>query len=139
MTVRSMFPEESAETRAVARRCFGSFAMIFFNLGVETLVCEEDGRILGGAALGRFSAGERECGVVKWIFTAPDAQGRGVANRLLAAAMRWFAEEACTDVFACIEGYNTASSNRFFDAGFRPMGFRDQIARFGSNLPRVWL
>ncbi len=139
MNVRPMNPEESRETRGVARRCFGAFAMIFFDFGAHTLVCEEDGRILGGAALGRFSAGEREGGVVKWIFTAPDAQGRGVANQLLAAAMAWFDEEACTDVFACIEGYNTASSNRFFDAGFRPMGFRDQIARFGSHLPRVWL
>ena len=139
MNVRPMNPEESRETRGVARRCFGAFAMIFFDFGAHTLVCEEDGRILGGAALGRFSAGDREGGVVKWIFTAPDAQGRGVANRLLAEAMAWFDEEGCTDVFACIEGYNTASSNRFFDAGFRPMGFRDQIARFGVSLPQVWL
>ncbi len=139
MNVRPMNPEESRETRGVARRCFGAFAMIFFDFGAQTLVCEEDGRILGGASLGRFSAGSRDRGVVKWIFTAPDAQGRGVANRLLAAAMAWFDEAGCTDVFACIEGYNTASSNRFFDAGFRPMGFRDQIARFGSHLPRVWL
>lgn len=139
MTVRPMIPDESTATRAVARRCFGAFAMVFFDFGAQTLVCEEDGRILGGVALGRFTAGARECGVVKWIFTAPDAQGRGVANHLLDAAMRWFDEEACTDVFACIEGHNTPSSNRFHDAGFRPMGFREQIAHYGATLPRVWL
>lgn len=139
MTVRPMNPEESKATTAIARSCFGGFGMLFFDLGTHTLVCVEHDRILGGAALGVFTAGKHLCGVVKWIFTAPDAQGRGVANRLLAEALRWFDTHGCTDVVACIEGHNTASSNRFADAGFFPVGFGTQAAHFGFALPRVWL
>ncbi|TVQ35880.1 MAG: GNAT family N-acetyltransferase [Spirochaetaceae bacterium] len=149
MIVRPMTPADRSETRSVARRCFGYFTILFFDFGAQTLVCEEDGRIIGGIALGVFAAtprsqragreSEGRAGVIKWLFTLPEAQGRGVANALLQRALNWFNNQGCAELVTCVEGHNTASSNRFYDAGFRPLGFCAQLARYGAVLPRVWL
>jgi L-amino acid N-acyltransferase YncA len=138
VTIRPMTASDRAEARSVARRCFGYVAMIFFDFGKQTFVCEQEGKIIGGVSLGLFVAGTRSYGVVKWIFTLPESRGQGAANRLVQTALSWFDGQGCDDVLACVEGHNTASSNRFFDAGFRLLGFRDQLERFGSTLPRVW-
>lgn len=145
MNVRPMTAADRTGTRAVARRSFGHFAMLFFDFGARTFVVEDQGRIVGGIALGVFDAGRHRdetrfrCGVIKWIFTLPEAQGRGVAGLLLSAALDWFRDQRCTDYLACVEGYNTASSNRFYDVGFRPFGLRAQLKRYGASLARVWL
>lgn len=145
MNVRPMTAADRTETRAVARRSFGHFAMLFFDFGKQTFVVEDQGQVVGGIALGVFDAGRHRgqtrfrCGVIKWIFTLPEAQGRGVAGLLLGAALDWFRDQRCTDYLACVEGHNTASSNRFCDVGFRPFGLRAQLKRYGASLARVWL
>ena len=54
MIVRPMSPAGRTETRSLVRRCFGHFTMLFFDFGVQTFVCEESGRIIGGIALRAF-------------------------------------------------------------------------------------
>ncbi len=138
MTIREMRREEQKQTIRCARRAFGDLHVLFISLKGHVLTAEQDQAILGGIVLTRFSLGEEQCGMVKWLFTDPDAQGTGVAGALVARAMEWFTEYQCTTVFTCIEGFNTASQNRFRDTGFAPVSFPRQVYYFGARLPRVW-
>ena len=121
------------------RRSFGGLAAMLFSTGKAAFVAELDGRMVGGVTLGAFDidAGRRG-GVVKWVFTLPEARGLGVASLLLDEAMVWFGAQGVTDAFACIEGLNAGSSNRFAERGFEPLGFAAQVRRYGARLPRVW-
>ena len=139
-TIRELKPGEKKELKSVMRRCFGWFASLFFDLGDMAYVYEVDGAIAGGITISSFRIdGTRRGGVVKWVFTLPEARGQGAASLLIHRAMEWFAVQECTHVFACVEGYNTGSSNRFAGLSFRVFSFAEQLRSFGTHLPQVWL
>lgn len=138
--IRPLGPGEKKEFNSVMRRCFGWFAALFFDHGDMAYVYEHEGVIRGGIAISAFPIDSiQRGGVVKWVFTAPEARGHGAASQLIDRAMAWFAEQDCTHVFACVEGYNTGSSNRFAGLGFRIFSFPEQLRSFGLRLPVVWL
>ncbi len=137
--VRRMRDDEKGELTRVMRRCFGWFASVLFEVGKAAFVCELDGAIVGGIALSSFRIDRRRVGgIVKWLFVLPEARGRGVASALVNRALGWFEEEGCSDLFTCVEGHNTGSSNRFARAGFRILPFLEQIRMYGIRLPLVW-
>lgn len=138
--IRPLDPGEKKEFNSVMRRCFGWFAALFFDHGDVAYVYEHEGVIRGGIAISAFRIDStKRGGVVKWVFTAPEARGHGAASQLIDRAMAWFAEQDCSHVFACVEGYNTGSSNRFAGLGFRIFSFSEQLRSFGLRLPVVWL
>ncbi|TVR89316.1 MAG: GNAT family N-acetyltransferase [Spirochaetaceae bacterium] len=138
--IRELRPGEKKELTRVMRTCFGWFGSLFFDLGDMAYVYELDGAIAGGITISSFRIdGTRRGGVVKWVFTLPEARGHGAASLLIDRAMEWFTEQGCTHTFACVEGYNTGSSNRFSGLGFRIFSFGEQLRSFGMRLPQVWL
>ena len=137
--VRPLAPGEARALASVMRRSFGGLAGLMFSPGKAAFVAELDGRVVGGITLGAFRIdAARRGGVVKWLFTLPEARGRGVASALVDRALAWFEEQGVTDAFACIEGLNAGSSNRFARRGFAPLGFVEQLRRYGAGLARVW-
>jgi GNAT superfamily N-acetyltransferase len=121
------------------RRSFGGLAGMMFTAGKQAFVAERGGRIVGGVTLGVFRIdAARRGGVVKWLFTLPEARGHGVASALVDRALAWFDEQGVTDAIACVEALNAGSSNRFARRGFAPLGFLEQVRRFGWRLPAVW-
>lgn len=58
---------------------------------------------------------------------------------MLDRSLVWFDEQGCGHRFACVEGFNTPSSNLFAKRGFRIMSFMKQVRTFGQTLPRVWI
>ena len=138
--VRPMRTEEKNEVKKVMIRCFNRFAGLFFDFGQQVFVYELNGRICGGITLSAFRIDKsRRGGIVKWIFTLPEIRGRGAAGAMLDWAQVWFDEQGCDHQFACVEGYNTSSSNLFAKRNFRIMSFLKQVCTFGWRLPRVWL
>lgn len=138
-TVREMHPDEKPLVSRLMRRSFNWFTWLFFDFGTQAYVYERDGEIVAGITLKTFRIGhDRRGGIVKWLFTAPDARGTGAAGRLVDAALEWLDARNCSDVFACVEGYNTGSSNVFARRGFALMPFRRQLLYYRFTLPRVW-
>ncbi len=139
VAIRPLAPGEARALASVMRRSFGGLAVMVFSPGKVAFVAERGGRIVGGVTLGAFRIdAERRGGVVKWLFTLPEARGHGVASALVDRALAWFDEQGVTDAFACVEGLNAGSSNRFARRGFAPLGFVEQLRRYGWRLPRVW-
>ncbi len=139
LRVRPLADGEERSLARVMRRSFGGLAALLFTTGKAAFVAEADDRIVGGVTLGAFEIGDgRRGGVVKWVFTLPEARGQGVAALMLDEAMAWFDAQGVTDAFTCIEGLNPGSSNRFAERGFAPLGFTEQVRRYGARLPRVW-
>ena len=138
--VRPMAPDEKREVAAVMRRSFGGLAGLLFGLGKANFVATVDGRIVGAVVASAFRIdATRRGGVVKWVFTLPEARGHGVASALVERALAWFEEQRVTDAFAIIEGHNAGSSNRFARHGFELLGFDAQVRRYGAGLARIWL
>ena len=139
LVVRPLAPGEARELATVMRRSFGGLAGMLFSPGKATFVAELGGRIVGGVTLGVFRIDAvRRGGVVKWLFTLPEARGHGAATALVDRALAWFDQQGVTDAIACVEALNAGSSNRFARRGFAPSGFVEQVRRYGWRLPRVW-
>ncbi|TVR70941.1 MAG: GNAT family N-acetyltransferase [Spirochaetaceae bacterium] len=147
--VREMMPGEKRIVSQVMRRSFNWFTRLFFDFGSKAYVYELEGQIVAGITLKTFRIrGERpgtaagsplRGGLVKWVFTTPEARGRGAAGQLVDTALEWFRQEGCSHVFACIEGHNTGSSGVFARRDFSLLSFREQVRCFGRALPRVWV
>ncbi|TVP94907.1 MAG: GNAT family N-acetyltransferase [Acholeplasmatales bacterium] len=124
----------------ILRKSFGLFGYFMaFDVGDYTLVYKEEETILGGIVCGTINLQEgRKLGMIKYLFTHPDAQGRGIAGRLFAAAMDHFENAGYAEVAGCVEGHNTASSNLFAQHGFALRSTADQYHRYQKALPKVW-
>ena len=139
VTIRPLASGEERALAEVMRRSFGGLGGGMFSRGEAAFVADVDGRLVGGVVLTSFRIdASRRGGMVKWLFTLPEARGRGVASRLLDRGLAWFDDVGVTDAFTCIEALNAASRNRFAQRGFEPLGFVEQVRRYGARLPLVW-
>jgi ribosomal protein S18 acetylase RimI-like enzyme len=138
-TIRPMEAAERPAVMAVVRRSFPLLQWPFFSFSPHTLVAESAGTILGGIVLKVFPlAGGRRGGLISWIFTGPEARGRGVGQALADAGLERLRQEGCDEVFAGVEGYNASSNKLWATRGFSPLSLRQQIDRYGWRLPAVW-
>jgi hypothetical protein len=55
----------------------------------------------------------------------------GLGGRLVKTALEYFEEHGCQEAFACVEGYNTSSSNLFAARGFTILSPGEQLRRYG--------
>ncbi len=139
LPIRPMQDGDRAAVRAAAQGSFPLLQRPFFSFGTHNLIAESDGAILGGIVLKVFPmSGGRRGGLVSWIFTAPEARGRGVGQALTDAGLALLREEGCDEVFASVEGYNASSNKLWATRGFAPLSLRQQVQRFGASLPAVW-
>lgn len=137
--IRAMRPEEKKAVVAIMRRAFGPIQQLFFSLKGQVLVAADGDHLLGGTVLDTFSLpGGRKGGIILWIFTDPAVHGRGAGQALAEGAIGYFEEQGCTDLFACVEGYNTSSSKLFSTRGFGILSPGEQIRRFGPAVVKMW-
>ena len=100
--------------------------------GAATLIaCDEDGRRLGYIHLrpGKDGVTDEPCGYISLLATTPEAEGTGVAARLMAAAEDW----------ARRRGYRLLSLDVFADnkraiAFYERRGFRSETFRMVKPL-----
>jgi ribosomal protein S18 acetylase RimI-like enzyme len=127
-------PEESQETKAVAKRVFGSGAS--FILPKEPrwgFYAHEGDEFVGGVFIDQVGPGE---GQLSWIFVDPQAQGHKLGARLLEAAVKAMDDKGLKTQFALVRGDNTASWNMFAKRGYkRPTVIK---ALFGYSLKRFF-
>ncbi len=132
ISVRRMRGEEERAVGALAGRAFPPLGNFFFSPSPHTLVAERDGRLVGAVVLKPFVLpDERRGGVIFWLMTDPEARGCGVGRRLVEAAIEYFEERGCREVFACVEGFNSSSSNLFATHGFTILSLGEQLRRYG--------
>jgi len=138
--VRPMQPSEGKPIRAIAGRSFPPQAMLVFSLKGHVLVAEVEGQPVGGVVLETFAMPRgRRGGVVLWLFVDPEARGWGAGQALVDASLAFFQEQGCTDMFACVEGYNTSSARRWANAGMGILSPGAQLRRYGLGMLTVWL
>ena len=136
--IRPMRPDEHRAVKQLARRAFGILQGSFVKPTDHTFVYELSGDIAGVVAIDTFTYKRNLLGgVVKWLFTDPKARGRGAAAALVDHAVAHLQDLGCHELFTTVEGYNTASSNRFADLGFVPVSPMQQIRRYGLGLLKI--
>ncbi len=137
--VRPMLAHEKEALAGVMRRAFSLTQQLFFSWKGHALVAEREGALVGGVVVNTFPlAGGRKGGIVLWIFTDPDVRGLGAGQALAESAIAFFEDEGCTDMFACVEGYNTSSSKLFATRGFGILSPGAQFRRYGLGTFAMW-
>src|SRR5919202_369373 len=123
---------EKGAVRSLARRAFSALEGVFFSPPPQTLVAERDGQVVGAVVPKILTLpGKREYGGMFWLMTDPQVHGLGVGGWLVEAALRYFEEHGCQETFACVEGFNTSSSNLFAARGFSILSLGEQFRRYG--------
>lgn len=127
--------------RTLMRQGFGLFGHVMaFDVGKKTFAVEAESVLFGVIVCGEIKKGPSTTyGIIKYIVTDRHAQGLGVASMLLEQAMTWFEAQGHKQIIACVEGYNTASSQLFEKRGFRIRSVPWQLKHYGFKLPWIWL
>ena len=141
ISVRRMHEGEEGAVRALAARAFSRLESAFFSPPVHTLVAERDGQLLGAVVPTLFELPDKRwAGVIVWLMTDPESRSLGVGGRLVEAALEYLKEHDCQEAFACVEGYNTSSSNLFSAHGFTIISPGEQFRRYGLlGTMALWL
>ncbi|MBL7162319.1 MAG: GNAT family N-acetyltransferase [Anaerolineales bacterium] len=140
ITIRPMQAGEKKTVHGIMRQSFPLIQQWFFSWTPNVLVAERDGQLLGATVLKLFPLpGGRKGGLVYWVFTAPEARGLGLGQRLVEAALRFFEEQGCDEIMACVEGFNTSSNKLFATRGFSILSPGQQFRRYGNRVFSVWV
>ena len=139
ITIRPMRADEKKTVHGIMRQSFPLIQQWFFSWTPNVLVAERDRQLLGATVLKLFPLpGNRKGGLVYWVFTAPEARGLGMGQRLIEAALQFFEEQGCDEIMACVEGFNTSSNKLFATRGFSILSPGQQLRRYGSGVFSVW-
>jgi ribosomal protein S18 acetylase RimI-like enzyme len=103
--------------------------------GWTTIVCEEEGRVVGFASSGP-SRDEDEIGELYAIYVEPDAWSTGAGRALLAEAERRLASEYDAALLWVLED-NPRARGFYERAGWAPDGVRKAEERLGVRAPEV--
>jgi ribosomal protein S18 acetylase RimI-like enzyme len=129
IAVRHMREDETRAVKSLADSAFSWLEGALFSPPPQTLVAERDGHLLGAVVPKVFALPhKRLCGAIFWLMTDPQARGLGVGRRLVEATLEYFEEQGCREAFACVEGYNTSSSNLFAARGFTILSPGEQLS-----------
>ncbi len=132
LSFRWMRDDDKRAVSALARRAFPPLGNVLFSPPPHTLVAERDGQVIGAVVPKLFMlSGGRQGGATFWLMTNPEVHGSGVGGELVEAALRFFEDHGCQEVFACVEGFNTSSSNLFAARGFSILSLGEQLSRYG--------
>ena len=129
-TIREIRAEDNAEVEAVIRSCLrefgadhegtawadpdlGRFSEIYASEGNKYWVAEdENGRIVGGAGVGRLDGAEGLCELRK-MYCLPEARGTGLGQRLLDTATAYAAKYYTRCYIETLE--NMTAVRRFYE------------------------
>ena len=137
--IRPMQPDEKPAVHAVMRQAFPLIQQWFFSWSPHVLVAEREGELLGAIVLKLYALPkDRKGGLVSWVFTAPQARGLKLGQRLTEAGFDFFEQEGCDEILACVEGFNTSSSKIFATRGFRMLSFVEQLRRYRTGIVSLW-
>ena len=132
VSVRRIRGEEKEAVKSLAGRSFPPLGGVFFSPSQHTLVAVRDGRVVGAVVPMLFMLpGKRRRGAIFWLMTDSQARSTGVGGCLVEAALGFLEERGCREVLACVEGYNTSSSNIFATHGFAILSPGEQLERYG--------
>lgn len=140
----TLVSEGETETRRrleeIAADAFATPQDYLVSLSAHTLAARVDGEVVGGVVLDIIDGSAGDVGIVSWLFTSPSAQGRGVGDRLVDAALDYLVEQGCRAVVTVVQWPNTASSALFARREFRRISSSTLLKRFGPKQGGlVWL
>ncbi|MBE7385643.1 MAG: GNAT family N-acetyltransferase [Leptolyngbya sp. SIO1E4] len=139
VVIRPMRDDERGTVHAIMRRAFPLVDQWAFSWTPNVLVAEQGGQLLGAIVLKLFALPHnRKGGSVAWVFTAPEARGQGLGQRLVEAGIDFFDRQGCDEILTTVEGFNTSSSKLFATRGFKILSPGAQFQRYGLATFAVW-
>lgn len=142
--IRKIKPDEKSKMYEAARESFPLFDYIFMRLFLLVdsqfiLVAVDDENVVGGVLLSSFSLKNKKVGLIDWIFVHPEAAGKGLGTRLVAAGADYFHEHDVQEFTVIVDGYNSPSWKMFNRKGFQRLSMAQQFRIWGIRTPLIWL
>lgn len=142
--IRKMKPDEKSKLYEAARESFPLFDYIFMRLYLlldsQFILAALDGeKLVGGVLLSSFSRGNKKVGLIDWIFVRPEAAGKGLGPRLVAAGAEYFHDHDVQEITVIVDGYNSPSWKMFNSKGFQRLSMAEQFRIWGIHTPLIWL
>lgn len=136
-------PKDDSETRrqldSIASAAFPSPQNYVVELSEHTLAARIDDKVVGGVILDIVDGNDEPVGIVSWLFTSPDARGRGVGSQLLEEAIEYLQAAGCQAAVAVVQWSNTPSSKLFARREFERTSSLSLARRFGvKQVGSVW-
>ncbi|NER84455.1 MAG: GNAT family N-acetyltransferase [Leptolyngbya sp. SIO1D8] len=139
VVIRPMRDDERRTVHAIMRRAFPLVDQWAFSWTPNVLVAEQSGQLLGAIVLKLFPLPRnRKGGSVAWVFTAPEARGQGLGQRLVEAGIDFCERQECDEILTTVEGFNTSSSKLFATREFNILSPGAQFQRYGLATFAVW-
>jgi len=134
--------EGNGEKKVVKNIMCQSFPFIqqlFFSFSPHVLVAEINNEIVGAVVIKLIKLPKkRKGGFISWLFTSPKQRRLGIGQKLIEEAISFFKENKCDEILACVEGFNTSSSNIFKNHDFSLLSPGEQFRRYGIRFLAVW-
>ncbi len=131
--IRPATPIDKKALNKIKNTAFPFLMRFFYSSSKDTLVAEKNGELVGGAVLKIFTLKNKKCGHVLELFVSKEEQKNGVGKKLAQASLTYMKDMGCEEIFACVEGNNTGSSNIFSKNGFSVLSLYDQIKNYGFS------
>lgn len=138
--IRELTAADHDAIAVLAKRCFPpnqARYVVPSNMGGKVITVNDT--VVAAVLLRRIDlpSGER-IGFVSWLMSDPDYRGHGFARKLVESSIATFESHGCNDIVTDVEGYNTASANTFYRAGFRRITLWQQYRRWKAR-DLLWL
>jgi RimJ/RimL family protein N-acetyltransferase len=137
--IRDLTPEDASAVAKLAQRAFPRTQSGFVKAGDCGKVAESNGQVVAACLVRilRLPSGGN-VGFIAWLMTDSDFWGRGLAGKLVGACTRELKDGICDTVLTDVEGYNTASANVFYRAGYGRLSMRQQLRKW-NPIDLLWI
>lgn len=140
MTIRPLVEKDRDAVNRILRRAFPLLQRWSLRLDHHVLVVEDSNGAIQGALKCKLIdklSGSR-IGLISWACADPGVQGRGLGPKLVNIAMDYFKQHHCREIIACIEGFNTPSSNMAVGWNGTILPLFTQIHLYGPYIFTLW-
>lgn len=140
VTLREMKADETAATRALAKRCFSLFFSVMIEKPKEAIIALDGRRIVSGAIFKRIKTARGSMGCLSWGFTDPEYRGQKIGKRVYKKAFSTMSSSGCDAVCALVNEDNEASWRAAQASGLKRTTFSELVRRFSlSGALKIWL
>lgn len=139
--LREMLPGEADALYKTAMKAFSPLEAMGASKPKQAIVATVDGNVAAGMFLKTFTGtGGRKTGYLDLGFTVRQYRGKGLGNKVYAAAIEKLKKDGCDKITAMVKDDNVASWGLLERNGFSSVGFLRFFGTFGFGMGLVlWL
>ncbi len=116
---------------------YAKYAKMSFESLEQSLVVEDENRLIGVANWRTLQAYEEKIGYLFWLAIHPDFRRKGIGESLMQRAIEILIQQKLSVILTTVEKDNTPSRSLFEKLGFTGIKRTEMRKRYGKESPRL--